>query len=227
MAEKSLNVNLINGELAWTKYKRRLLGGLNAIVWIVALGLFFYFENNPTEYDQYTGTNERWQLVWLAAFAISLILTVAMVVLRQTQKRQENELLVALQTQKIEQGLKRADRKPKPRAEVTVESKPEHKRNDLEEFLALEQLKEQEQELRQLMIYCGRPGLWDDWQSFQVKARQQREAEHRQQLKDKLAKKAKTDKLIETVLLTFWISVLAMVVIGCVIGAVYLTLEYQ
>ena len=125
MAEKSLNVNLINGELAWPKYKRRLLGGLNAIVWIVALGLFFYFENNPTEYDQYTGTNERWQLVWLAAFAISLILTVAMVVLRQTQKRQENELLVALQTQKIEQGLKRADRKPKPRAEVTVESKPE------------------------------------------------------------------------------------------------------
>lgn len=125
MAEKSLDVNLINGELAWTKYKRRLLGGLNAIVWIVALGLFFYFENNPTEYDQYTGTNERWQFAWLIAFAISIILTVAIVILRQTEKRQENELLVALQTRKIEQGIKRSERKPKPKTDVTVESKPE------------------------------------------------------------------------------------------------------
>ena len=115
----------------------------------------------------------------------------------------------------------------KSKLQEKVESKPEHKRNDLEEFLALEQLKQQEQELKQLMIYCGRPGLWDDWQSFQVKARQQREAEHRQQLKEKLAKKAKTDKLLEDILLIFWITALVLIVIGCIIGAVYLTWEYQ
>jgi predicted nucleic acid-binding Zn ribbon protein len=115
----------------------------------------------------------------------------------------------------------------KSKLQEKVESKPEHKRNDLEEFLALEQLKKQEQELKELMIYCGRPGLWDDWQSFQVKARQQREAEHRQQLKEKLEKKAKRDRIIQDMLLTFWILVLILVVVGCISGAIYLTLEYQ
>jgi hypothetical protein len=115
----------------------------------------------------------------------------------------------------------------KSKLQEKVESKPEHKRNDLEEFLALEQLKKQEQELKELMIYNGRPGLWDDWQSFQVKARQQREAEHRQQLKEKLEKKAKRDRIIQDMLLTFWIFVLILVVVGCISGAIYLTLEYQ
>ena len=43
--------------------------------------------------------------------------------------------------------------------------------SDLEEFLALEQIREQEEQLRQIMIYTGRPGLWNDWQKFQAKAR--------------------------------------------------------
>lgn len=43
--------------------------------------------------------------------------------------------------------------------------------SDLEEFMALEQLKQQEEELKTIMIYTGRPGLWHDWQRFQAKAR--------------------------------------------------------
>ena len=43
--------------------------------------------------------------------------------------------------------------------------------SDLEEFLALEKLREQEEQLKQIMIYAGRPGLWGDWQRFQAKAR--------------------------------------------------------
>ena len=50
-------------------------------------------------------------------------------------------------------------------------------KSDMEEFMALEQLKQQEAELRNLMIYQGRPGLWDDWLVFQVEARKKREAE--------------------------------------------------
>lgn len=42
---------------------------------------------------------------------------------------------------------------------------------DLEEFMHLEKLKQQEEELKQLMIYAGRPGLWMDWQRFQAEAR--------------------------------------------------------
>jgi len=50
--------------------------------------------------------------------------------------------------------------------------------SDLEAFLALEQVKEAEYELKKIMIYIGRPRLWSDWQSFQAKCRtERREAE--------------------------------------------------
>jgi hypothetical protein len=50
--------------------------------------------------------------------------------------------------------------------------------SDLQEFLALEKIKQQEDELKTIMIYAGRPGLWHDWQRFQAKARvARREAE--------------------------------------------------
>jgi hypothetical protein len=49
--------------------------------------------------------------------------------------------------------------------------------SDLEEFMALEQLKQQEEELRERMVYAGRPGMWGDWQKFQAAAaRKRREA---------------------------------------------------
>ena len=58
--------------------------------------------------------------------------------------------------------------------------------SDLEEFMALEQIKEKEEELKKIMIYLGRPGLWQDWQAFQAEARksrryQEKMAEKRQQ----------------------------------------------
>ena len=34
--------------------------------------------------------------------------------------------------------------------------------SDLEEFMALEQIREQEEQLKQIMIYAGRPGLCAD-----------------------------------------------------------------
>ena len=46
--------------------------------------------------------------------------------------------------------------------------------SDLEEFMALEQIKEKEEELKKMMIYLGRPGLWQDWQQFQAEARKTR-----------------------------------------------------
>ena len=57
---------------------------------------------------------------------------------------------------------------------------------DLEEFMALEQIREKEEELKKMMIYLGRPGLWQDWQAFQAEARksrryQEKMAEKRQQ----------------------------------------------
>ena len=49
--------------------------------------------------------------------------------------------------------------------------------SDLESFMALEEIKKQEIHLKELMIWAGRPGLWDDWIKFQAQARVQRQKE--------------------------------------------------
>jgi len=54
------------------------------------------------------------------------------------------------------------------------EKKKRRGHTDLEEFLHLEKLKQQEEELKQYMIYAGRAGLWHDWQRFQATARRER-----------------------------------------------------
>ena len=61
---------------------------------------------------------------------------------------------------------------------------------DLEEFMALEQIREKEEELKKIMIYLGRPGLWQDWQAFQAEARKSR------RYQEKMAEKRKQE-LIE------------------------------
>jgi len=62
-------------------------------------------------------------------------------------------------------------------AKEQIEKKANNKQGasgDLEEFMALEQIKEKEEELKKIMIYLGRPGLWQDWQAFQAEARKSR-----------------------------------------------------
>ena len=72
--------------------------------------------------------------------------------------------------------------------------------SDLEEFMALEQIREQEEQLRQMMIYLGRPGLWNDWQKFQAKARvAKKEAEE--------AARRKRKQMFEIAIVTFLIIV--------------------
>ena len=58
---------------------------------------------------------------------------------------------------------------------------------DLDEFMALEQIREKEEELKKMMIYLGRPGLWQDWQSFQAEARKSR------RYQEKMAQKRKEE----------------------------------
>lgn len=111
--------------------------------------------------------------------------------------------------------------------EEEVKKTPERKRSDLEEFLALEQLRQQEQELKELLIYQGRPGLWDDFQAFRVKARQQREAEEREKIRAELAEKARKKKLLENIMLTLWMIVLVVTIISIAGFSLYLFLEKQ
>lgn len=64
-------------------------------------------------------------------------------------------------------------------------------RSDIEEFFALEKLKKQENELREMMIYQGRAGMWTDWLKFQKEAKQKRDAEERAELRRAAARRAK------------------------------------
>jgi hypothetical protein len=88
-------------------------------------------------------------------------------------------------------------------------------KSDLEEFMALEQLKKQEAELKQMMIYQGRGGLWDDWLKFQVDARKKREEEERQA-------RVKRYKRIEALKTAGLITLLVVMLggLGVIIGAI-------
>ena len=82
--------------------------------------------------------------------------------------------------------------------------------SDLEEFMALEQIREQEEQLKQIMIYAGRPGLWGDWQRFQAKARvARREAEE--------AAIAKRKKIMDITIITIFF-VLGLTIFGAFVA---------
>lgn len=52
--------------------------------------------------------------------------------------------------------------------------------DDLKLFLSLDKLKQQEYELKQLMIYTGRSGMWNDWIRFQNSQKKQRDNDKQQ-----------------------------------------------
>ena len=84
--------------------------------------------------------------------------------------------------------------------------------SDLEEFLALEKIKEQEKQLKELMIYTGRPGLWNDWQRFQAKARvARREAE--------VAAAQKRKKIVEGTIIALFV-LCCLAVLGALVALI-------
>jgi hypothetical protein len=86
------------------------------------------------------------------------------------------------------------------------------KTNDIEEFFALEQLKKQEVELREMMQWQGRAGMWTDWLEFQKQAKAKREEARKAELRAAAARKAK-------LWLTFmWTAVVALLGVLMTIG---------
>ena len=83
--------------------------------------------------------------------------------------------------------------------------------SDLEEFMALEELKQKENELKQMMIYLGRPGLHSDYVKFCVEARKRRQEDAKERAR-------KWEELKENILLgILWflgIAVLCAVTFG-------------
>ena len=84
--------------------------------------------------------------------------------------------------------------------------------SDLEEFMALEKIKQQEEELKTIMIYAGRPGLWHDWQRFQAKARTaRREAE--------IAAAARRKKIVEGTIIAAFVAC-CLAVLGALVALI-------
>jgi hypothetical protein len=67
--------------------------------------------------------------------------------------------------------------------------------DDLEEFMALEEVRNKKKELEQAMIYYGRPGLHGDWVRFQAEARKRRQDEA-------VERKRKREQTLEIILIT-------------------------
>ena len=90
-------------------------------------------------------------------------------------------------------------------------------RSDIEEFFALEKIKEQEKELQQLMIYAGRPGLWDDWLKFQSDAKRERDR------KELLRKKAAIERAAQLKQLAMIFTV-GLFVVSSMVGGLFIAL---
>tara|TARA_R110000796_G_scaffold250417_1_gene379331 strand:- start:66 stop:515 length:450 start_codon:yes stop_codon:yes gene_type:complete len=94
--------------------------------------------------------------------------------------------------------------------------KATHQSNDFEEFMALERIREQEAELKQIMIYVGRPGLLADWQVFEREARKAR-------------RKAEADAVIKKQKITEYIiaGIASLIIILVVVGFFWWALWYK
>jgi hypothetical protein len=70
--------------------------------------------------------------------------------------------------------------------------------NDMEAFAALEQIKNNEAELKRMMVYHGRAGLWDDWLEFQ------KQAKHKRLAAEKAAARAKAARIAKAWAIAGW-----------------------
>ena len=71
-------------------------------------------------------------------------------------------------------------------------------KSDLEAFMAAEQLKAQEEELKQMMIYQGRGGMWEDWLNYQSQMKRSREEERLAEIK---ARHKRKKAMVDTILI--------------------------
>jgi hypothetical protein len=83
--------------------------------------------------------------------------------------------------------------------------------NDMEAFAALEQIKTQEAELKRMMVYHGRAGLWDDWLEFQKQAKHKRIAAEKAAARAKAARIAKAWAIAGWSLIAFLFSTLMVI----------------
>jgi len=102
-------------------------------------------------------------------------------------------------------------------ADAHDELEKESEQGSMEAFWALEDIKKREYEIKQLFIYAGRPGLWQDYQTF---------IRNRKEMKKKAAERERRKKLARKRAIKNGLIYTAAVLAGClaVAGGVWLLL---
>jgi hypothetical protein len=90
-------------------------------------------------------------------------------------------------------------------------------KSDLDAFMALEKIKEQEEWLKDYMVYGGRAGMWDDWLKFQSECKRDRDKEERL----RIAKRRNTLKMLGQFITVIGIAVAVIPVM--IYAIIYLT----
>jgi len=78
-------------------------------------------------------------------------------------------------------------------ADAKEEIEKDAKAGDMEAFFELEKIRNKEAEIKQMFIYQGRAGLWDDYQKFMQNRKQLKENEQKR-IADKKARRARQIK---------------------------------
>lgn len=93
---------------------------------------------------------------------------------------------------------------------------------DMQEFMALEQLRSQEEELRERMVYEGRPGMWDDWMQFQAQAARRRREAQEAAKRAAFVRKKKWEAMVEIGA----VSIAALILLVLMIYGIFVYVEY-
>jgi len=86
--------------------------------------------------------------------------------------------------------------------------------------MALEELKQKEDQLKQWMIYAGRPGLHSDWINFQVQRARERKEEQRKKMREKIERQERWAEIAAA----FGIGLLIILGIGVALAIGYFLL---
>jgi hypothetical protein len=100
-------------------------------------------------------------------------------------------------------------------AKEVIEQKA--KEGSMEHFFELEKIQQREAEIKQLFIYSGRPGLWEDYQKFIITRKQLKENERRRIEQAKARKK----RLIKEWCIGIAVTCAALSVVGLGIYILY------
>lgn len=76
-------------------------------------------------------------------------------------------------------------------AKSQIERNAQKKGKGTDDFFAREQIRQQEEEFLQALIYQGRPGLVEEWWQYQAQRKKERDAEERA-IKEKVRKRRET-----------------------------------